>query len=150
MLVGATPSRTMRSDVRPVLAQIDERGARAIRPAVEIDLLVTEILANVVQIVHGDAGRVEAHVGVELAEALRAAVAMRVLLRGESGAQRSGIGGTVQRMRSARASLIDEHDVAMALHALERRANVVGHLRRPLSRAAGQEEERVRAVVVAQ
>src|SRR5438874_84786 len=46
-----------------VLARIDDRGASAVRAAVEVDLRVAEKLPHVVEIVHGDRCRIVANIG---------------------------------------------------------------------------------------
>ena len=69
MSVGATPSSTIDPHVLAVLPEVDECRASAIRPAVEVDAVVAEDRADVVQIVHRNVCRVEANVGVIAFEA---------------------------------------------------------------------------------
>ncbi len=47
-----------------VPARVDDGGASAIRSAVQVDLGIAEELADVVEIVHGDRGRVVADIGL--------------------------------------------------------------------------------------
>jgi hypothetical protein len=49
-----------------------------------------------------------------------------------------------QRVRFPRPALVHQDDVALSKHRAEYFADVRRHLRRGLSRASGQEEERVR------
>ena len=49
-----------------------------------------------------------------------------------------------ERMRLAGAALVDEDDVARALHGAEGVANLSGQLRGALAGAAGEEEQRIR------
>ena len=131
-----------RADVFAVAAEVDERGARSVRPAVQVDAVVAQIRANLVQVVHGDVGRVEADVGVVARETSLQAVEARLARFGHL-AQRVRVRSAVQRIRLPGAALIDEDDVARPLDGAEGRANLARQLRRALAGPAGEEEQRI-------
>ena len=57
------------ADAIAVLAQVDQSGAGAVGAAVNVDLVVAEERAHVVEVVHRDRGRVKTKVGVVAGEA---------------------------------------------------------------------------------
>ena len=58
------PCADLMLHVLPVLPKIDERRSSAVRAAVQIDALVSEKLADIVEVVHRDVSCVETNVGV--------------------------------------------------------------------------------------
>ena len=132
-----------------VLAQVDEARTCAVGPAVDVDPVVAEEAADVIEIVHRDGRGVEARVGVVARQAgpqARQPDGIGLVQRG----QRVAIRSAFQAVRVARAALIDEHDVAGRLHAPERAAHVTGHPRRSLARSPGQKEQGIGPGVVAE
>ncbi len=73
-----------RAHVFAVTTEVDQRGARAVRTAVDVDAVVAEMLTHVVEIVHRDVRGVEAHVGVVAREASLQAVEARLAGLGQS------------------------------------------------------------------
>ena len=140
-----------RPDVRFMLAQVDERGSRPIRAAVDVDLVVAEECADLVEIVHRDRRRVQTQVGV-FAEPFQAGFEANdaLLVALIDLAQRVAVGAALERMRLAGTALVDEDDVAGGLDAAEQFANATRHLRGALARAAGEEEQRIGLSVVAE
>ena len=51
-------------DVLAVLTEVDERRTGSVRPAIEIDAVVPQKRADVIEVVHRDVRRVQANVGV--------------------------------------------------------------------------------------
>jgi hypothetical protein len=124
------------------------RDPRAVRDAVEIHLRVAEGSAHIVQIAHGDARRVIARVAGQR----RAALAQQrlQLLRiehGEFGIVRQR---AIEPIRAASAALIDQHEVAVAPDARERRGGAQIEIAGGLSGTAAQNEERIRCWLQAQ
>ena len=142
MFGGATPSRIADADAIAVLAHVDERGARAVGAAVDVDLVVAEERADIVEIVHRDRRRVERQVGVVLRLAGLEAIE-RLLVGLHERLQRIVVVVAVERIRLAGAALIDEDDVAIVLHAAEDLADHLGQLGGALAGSAGEEEQRI-------
>ena len=134
------------ADVLTVLAQVDERGASPVGAAPQIDRLVPERGADVVEILHGDRRGVAAHVGLVRAQAGEDPV-LAESLGAEEILQRRVLGGELafERARGAGAALIDEHHVARAPDTLEGGDDAPEHLGCGLAGPAGEEEERVRS-----
>src|SRR5947209_4005213 len=106
-----------------VAAQILEPGARAVRSADDVEALVAEGGAHVVQVVDGGCGGVHPQIG----GLLELGTARPYALEGEERAQRglrilARVEITVDGVRAARPTLVDEEDVAM----LPQRRVVVG------------------------
>ena len=131
-----------RADVFAVATEVDERGSRSVRPAVQVDAVVAQMRADLVQVVHRDVGRIETDVGVVSRETTLQAIETRVARLGHL-AQRVRVRSAVQRIRLPGATLIDQDDVPRSLHGAEGRANLSRQLRGPLSRPAGQEDQRI-------
>ena len=131
-----------RPHVLAVLPEIDERRARAVRPAVKIDAVVPEDRANIVQIVHRDVCRVQANVGVVAIETPAKASERGLTPLGHL-AQRAGTGPAVQRVGLSGSALIDQHDVAGPLNLTEDAADLTGQLGRGLAGSAGEKEQRI-------
>ncbi len=127
-----------------MLPEVDECRPGAVRPAVEIDAVVAEERADVVQVVHRDVCCVEPYVGVIPFETPPQPVE-RDLAPLSQLAQRAGTGPAVQRIGLAGSTLIDQDDVPRALNLAEDDADLAGQLGRGLPGAAGQEEERILA-----
>jgi hypothetical protein len=132
-----------------VLADVDEGGTRAVGAAIQVDALVAEMGAHVVQVVHRDGRRVEPDVGF-VAGQTRLQPLERLVIRFGGLAQRTGVGPAVQRIRFARPALVDEHDVAVLQHLPEDVAHLTRELCRALPGATRQEEQRVRMLAAAE
>jgi len=123
-------------------------GIQAFKPvliegnAIQIHPLVSQKRADLVQIIHRDVRGVETDVGVVPLQAAAQARQRRVRSQGEF-AQRGRFGSTVQGIRLARATLIDEHDVSRALNAAEGVAHLIRQLRGALPWAPGQKDQRI-------
>ena len=128
-----------RSHVLAVLPEVDECRASA-RPAVEIDAVVPEDRADVVQIVHRNVCRVEANVGVVPVEA---PAKPGRLPRSSVISKRAGTGAAVQGVGLSGPTLIDQHDVPRPLNLTEDAAYLAGQLGCGLSGASGQKEQRI-------
>ena len=131
-----------------VPAQIFLRGARAVRAAPEVDLVVAQRRAHRVEI--GDPRRRRVLRGVDAlrGELLRAGGRLRHRIELERrleavvGLERRAD----ERRRAAGAALVDEHDVAILAHAGQRRGERSEEARR-LAGAAGENEQRIGARV---
>ena len=140
--VGATPSSTISPYMGGVTPKIDEGGSCAVIPAVQVDPVVAEVGADVVQIVHRDAGGIQTHVAVERRETppgrggsmlprkRRPPEANRILRDSREGS-------------TFRCPAGPRDQITLATDLLEQPAHRVGQVGRTLSRAAGKEEERI-------
>ena len=124
------------------LARVADGGARPVGDAVEVHPLVAQRFAHVVEVFHRDGGRIEARVCIELLEALCDPRLHRFVLEQPKLADVVGL-GTAKWVRRTRASLVDEHDVTLAMNAPESALHADIALRRGLSRAAGEKNERI-------
>jgi hypothetical protein len=132
------------SHVRPVLTDVDQRRARTVRPSIQIDAVVAQELAHIVQVIHGDACRIEAYIGVISGKTPTQSLERRLAPLGEL-LQRAGVGTAIQRVGFSRPALVDENDVPRALDIPEEHAYLARQLGRGLSGAAGEEEEGILA-----
>ena len=142
MSVGATPSSTIERTCGAVLPDVDEGGAGAVRAAIQIDPFVAEMRADVVEVVHRDAGRVEPDVGVIAGQA-RAQPVERLLVRLGQLLQRVRFTPALERMRLAGAALVNQDDVALTEDGAEYFAHLGRQLGRRLAWSTGQKEQRV-------
>ena len=144
-----TPSRiTVRVELG-IAARVVLRHARAIGIAVEIDALVSEQHAHRVEIAHRDTGRVHAQVGLlrELVAALDVGRADFDFVEALEEVLVAVI--AVEAMRTARAALVDENDVAIAAHAIERARRRGVQIHGRCARPAGDQEQRIGFLVEA-
>ena len=129
--------------VARIAAHVDQGGAGAVGAAVEVDALVAEGGADVVQVVHRDRRRVERGIGGEPPQALSQRrhrqhvvhVALRVVVAARQRA--------VEGIRAAGAALVDQHDVAVGEHPGEDAGERLGGGDRRLAGAADQDEQRI-------
>ena len=119
---------------RRVPAQIMLRDARAVRHAVDVPLLDPERRAHALEVLHGDRGRIETRVMIELGDA---GVDDAVKLLGRRRIERQVVGHFAGEAfgRAAGAALVDEDDVAVAARELERAAQLQVEIDRALARA---------------
>ena len=132
-----------------IAARVVLRHARAVRIAVEIDALVAERLAHRVEIAHRDARRV--HAQVRLLRELVAALDV-------GGADFDFVDAleeilvavvAIEPMRTARATLVDENDVAIAAHAIEWTRREVYKIHGRGARPTGDQKQRIGFLVEA-
>ena len=117
------------------------RDSRAVRDAVEIQRAIAERGAHVVEIADGDAGRVVARIARQRRQALlhRCLQLLRIE-HDEFGIVRQL---AVQPVRAPGAPLIDQHQVAVAPDARERRRDAQVEIAGGLSGSAAQDEQRI-------
>jgi hypothetical protein len=130
-----------------VAAQVDQRGARAVRDAVQVDPAVAQGGAHGLQVLHRLRGRVERGIRAKLAEPAQA-LAERVHRQevAEIGLQVVVAAGqrAVETVRAAGAAQIHEDHVALAPRLLQELGEHGGVGDGRLPRAAGNGEDRVR------
>jgi intracellular septation protein A len=131
-----------RSHTLAMPAQVDEGRPRAVGAAIQIDVLVAEMRADRIEVVHRDARRVVAHVGVVTSQA-GFQPGKRLLVGFHRLAEGVGRRSTVERVRLAGATLVDEDDIAVAEYPPEDLPHLRRELRRRLTGSAGEEEQRV-------
>ncbi len=133
-----------------VAAQEDLGGLGAVGPAEEIDLVVTEPGAHLVDVVHAEGGGVEPQIG-DLGEAVaapadglrRKEIARQELRIGALGVRVRAVEIAIERVRTAGAALVHRQDVAALAQLLViREAGCIPGGRPP--RPAGQDDDRVR------
>ena len=143
-----------RADAFPVAAHVDQAGARAVRAAVQVDRLVAERGAHIVEVVHGDRRCVVARVAdgfhfrqafAQVVERQRVDLQRLAELLLVHVALEEGAGHPA---RAAGTPLIDEDEVSVAAHVGEPRQHRSRQLGGGLARTAGEEEERIRLRVV--
>src|SRR5262245_58222726 len=127
-----------------MLSHIDLRPARAVRASEEVDPFVTQRRARLIEIVHRYRRSVEPKVGSPLPFGAtgfdrldRQEIALMPL-------QAFAVEIAMQAVRTARAALVDHHDVAFLADFREHARDKIGDLCRGLSRTACENEERVR------
>jgi len=129
-----------RTHMFAVLPQVDQCGPRPVRPAVEIDALVSQERPDIVEVVHGCVCCIEPDVGVIPFEAPAQPGKSHLTPLGEL-AQGVGARSAVERVGLACPALVDQDDVPGALHLAEDDAHLARKVGSGLAGPAGEKEE---------
>src|SRR5215472_13900829 len=136
-----------RSDMIAMATQVHLRGQGTVGTAHKVDFVVSEPLADVIDVVHAGGGCVETEIS-DFFEPL-AAGANRIWVEQTGGdlfeIGRVAVKIAIERVGSARASLIDKHDIVMRARAKQERIGW-SFFCDALARAAAEHEYRFRFV----
>src|SRR5262249_16697273 len=133
-----------RTNVLRVTSQINERGARSVRTAHEIDLVIRERGAHVVEIVHRDVGGVERQVGFGFEVRATFADGVDREERTEKTLRVFGIEElAIQGVRLSGAALIHKNEIAMFADGGEFLGNAGSFFRCGLTWTTSEIEQRI-------